>query len=71
MRYASTSDGALESGEDVMMCEGTKKDFETLYAFINDSAWANRGIIPADRWNEPPLSQKDLQAAPFHPCLQY
>jgi hypothetical protein len=40
MSSALTNDGALESGEDVMIRECTEKDFETLYAVINDSARA-------------------------------
>jgi N-acetylglutamate synthase-like GNAT family acetyltransferase len=48
-------------GEDVMIRECTEKDFEALYAIINDSARAYKGIIPADRWNEPYMSREYLR----------
>ncbi len=36
-----------------MIRECIEKDFETLYAIINDFARAYKGVIPADCWNEP------------------
>lgn len=36
------------------------EDFETIFAIINDSAQAYRGIIPADRWHEPYMSRAEL-----------
>jgi GNAT superfamily N-acetyltransferase len=36
-------------------------DFEEIFAIINDGAQAYRGIIPADRWDEPYMSQEKLQ----------
>jgi nitroreductase len=71
MRSALTSTGVLESGEDVMICEYTEKEFEVLSAVIDDSARANKGVIPADCWTEPSLSRKYLQAGLFLPWLQY
>jgi N-acetylglutamate synthase-like GNAT family acetyltransferase len=44
-----------------MIRECTEKDFETLYAVINDSARAYKGVIPADRWNEPYMSREYLR----------
>ncbi len=36
-------------------------DFEQIWAVINDGAEAYRGVIPADRWEEPYMSRKKLQ----------
>jgi len=38
-----------------------KSDFEAMYVIINDAAQAYRGVIPADRWNEPYMSREYLQ----------
>jgi N-acetylglutamate synthase-like GNAT family acetyltransferase len=37
------------------------RDFESIYAIINDGAQAYKGIIPADRWTEPYMSREKLQ----------
>jgi GNAT superfamily N-acetyltransferase len=37
------------------------RDFEPIWAIINDGAQAYRGIIPADRWTEPYMSREKLQ----------
>jgi GNAT superfamily N-acetyltransferase len=37
------------------------RDFEPIWAIINDGAQAYKGIIPADRWTEPYMSQEKLQ----------
>lgn len=37
------------------------RDFELIWAIINDGAQAYKGIIPADRWTEPYLSREKLQ----------
>jgi len=37
------------------------KDFETIFAIVNDAAQAYKGVIPADRWNEPYLSREYLR----------
>lgn len=37
------------------------KDFEAIYAIINDAAEAYRGIIPEDRWKEPYMDREELQ----------
>ena len=36
-------------------------DFQAIWAIINDGAQAYKGIIPADRWTEPYMSQEKLQ----------
>ena len=36
-------------------------DFEVMWAIINDGAQAYKGIIPADRWTEPYMSQEKLR----------
>jgi N-acetylglutamate synthase-like GNAT family acetyltransferase len=37
------------------------RDFEVIWAIINDGAQAYKGIIPADRWTEPYMSREKLQ----------
>ena len=43
----------------IFKCEQT--DFKDIYDIINDAAIAYRGIIPADRWKEPYMSEEELQ----------
>lgn len=38
-----------------------ESEFETMCVIINDAAEAYRGIIPADRWQEPYMSKDELQ----------
>jgi N-acetylglutamate synthase-like GNAT family acetyltransferase len=38
-----------------------ERDFEPIWAIINDGAQAYKGIIPADRWTEPYMSREKLQ----------
>jgi GNAT superfamily N-acetyltransferase len=38
-----------------------ERDFELIWAIINDGAQAYKGIIPADRWTEPYMSQEKLR----------
>ena len=38
-----------------------ERDFELIWAIINDGAQAYKGIIPADRWTEPYMSWQKLQ----------
>lgn len=40
-------------------CE--EKDFNEIYEIINDSAKAYQGVIPADRWHEPYMTEDDLK----------
>ena len=37
------------------------RDFDLIWAIINEAAQAYKGIIPADRWTEPYLSAKKLR----------
>jgi N-acetylglutamate synthase-like GNAT family acetyltransferase len=38
-----------------------ERDFEVIWAIINDGARAYKGTIPADRWTEPYMSREKLQ----------
>jgi GNAT superfamily N-acetyltransferase len=38
-----------------------ERDFEVIWAIINDGAQAYKGNIPADRWTEPYMSREKLQ----------
>ena len=44
-----------------MIVTSTKKDLTQIYEIINDAASAYNGIIPADRWHEPFMSEAELQ----------
>ena len=37
------------------------RDFEAIWAIINDGALAYKGTIPADRWAEPYMSREELR----------
>jgi GNAT superfamily N-acetyltransferase len=37
------------------------RDFDLIWAIINDGARAYKGIIPADRWTEPYMSHEQLR----------
>jgi GNAT superfamily N-acetyltransferase len=37
------------------------RDFEVIWAIINDGAQAYKGIIPADRWTEPYMPREKLR----------
>jgi GNAT superfamily N-acetyltransferase len=43
----------------IARCE--ENDFEAIYSIINDAAQAYRGIIPADRWQDPYMPREELQ----------
>ena len=43
----------------IFKCE--QKDFKEIYEIINDAASAYRGIIPADRWHEPYMTEDELR----------
>jgi N-acetylglutamate synthase-like GNAT family acetyltransferase len=43
----------------IRRCE--TRDFETIYAIINDAAEAYRGVIPADCWKEPYMTKEELR----------
>jgi len=40
-------------------CE--QKDFDDIFEIINDAASAYRGVIPADRWHEPYMTEEELK----------
>ncbi len=44
----------------ILRCE--EKDFKVIYEIINDAAEAYRGIIPADRWHEPYMTEEELKS---------
>lgn len=44
-----------------MIKQSSEQDFEIIWEIINDGASAYKGIIPADRWHEPYMSQKELK----------
>jgi GNAT superfamily N-acetyltransferase len=37
------------------------RDFDQIYAIINDGAQAYRGVIPEDRWTDPYMSREKLR----------
>jgi GNAT superfamily N-acetyltransferase len=37
------------------------RDFELIWAIINDGARAYKGVIPEDRWTEPYMSKNELR----------
>ncbi len=37
-----------------------EEDFDEIWTIVNDGASAYRGIIPADRWSEPYMTQEVL-----------
>ena len=39
----------------------TERDFESIYAIVNDAAEAYRGVIPADRWKVPYMPREELR----------
>ncbi|HEX6890051.1 MAG TPA: GNAT family N-acetyltransferase [Chryseolinea sp.] len=44
-----------------MITPSDKTDFAEILTIINDAASAYKGIIPADRWHEPYMSEQELQ----------
>lgn len=44
-----------------MIRKCTQRDFENMFAVINDAAAAYRGIIPEDRWKEPYMPREELR----------
>ena len=45
-----------------MIRPATPSDFGTIVTVINDGASAYKGVIPADCWHEPYMSESDLRA---------
>lgn len=44
-----------------MISKSEQKDFNQIYEIINDAATAYRGVIPADRWHEPYMTEEELK----------
>ena len=44
-----------------MIIPSKESDFKEILEIINDAASMYKGIIPADRWHEPYMSEKELQ----------
>jgi len=44
----------------VLIRKSVDDDFLAILAIINDAADAYRGVIPADRWHEPYMSEDEL-----------
>lgn len=44
-----------------MIRQCDEDDFETIFAIINDSAQAYKGVIPEDCWKEPYMSKEYLR----------
>ena len=47
--------------EKIVIRQCDHSDFEVIYEVINDAAQAYHGVIPADCWKEPYMSEKELQ----------
>lgn len=45
-----------------MIAKSKQSDFKDIYEIINDAASAYKGIIPADRWKEPYMTEDELQS---------
>ena len=54
-------------GGDPMIRLCRDRDFETIYAVINDAAEAYRSVIPEDRWKEPYMSRDELKTEIYFP----
>ncbi|MFW6136400.1 MAG: GNAT family N-acetyltransferase [Chloroflexota bacterium] len=39
-----------------------ERDFESILTIVNDAAWAYQGVIPPDRWKDPYMPERELQA---------
>lgn len=49
----------MEKDSMIRSCE--QEDFSAIWAIINDGASAYKGVIPADRWQEPYMSEAALR----------
>jgi GNAT superfamily N-acetyltransferase len=45
---------------DIRLCD--ERDLTSILAIVNDAAVAYRGVIPADRWHEPYMSEAELRS---------
>ena len=39
----------------------SEKDFEAIYAIVNEAAQVYKGVIPQDRWREPYMPRSELR----------
>ena len=44
-----------------MIKKCNEDDFKEIYRIINDAAFAYKGVIPADRWQEPYMREEELK----------
>lgn len=44
-----------------MITQTKQEDFKHVYSIINDAASAYKGVIPADIWHEPYMSEEELR----------
>lgn len=44
-----------------MICNLSPSDFDSILRVVNDAAQAYKGVIPADRWEEPYMSAEKLK----------
>ncbi|MGS2740851.1 GNAT family N-acetyltransferase [Sinomicrobium sp. M5D2P17] len=44
-----------------MIVKSKKSDFKDIYEIINDASIAYKGIIPDDRWQEPYMTEDELE----------
>jgi N-acetylglutamate synthase-like GNAT family acetyltransferase len=44
-----------------MIVQAGRTDFKEIYDIINDGASAYKGVIPAESWHEPYMSQEELK----------
>ena len=44
-----------------MIVQTKQEDFKHVYNIINDAASAYKGVIPADMWHEPYMSEEELR----------
>jgi N-acetylglutamate synthase-like GNAT family acetyltransferase len=59
--FASCNSAGKGSERKIMIEQYSPADFQTVYEIINDASSAYKGIIPADRWNEPYMPEEELR----------
>jgi hypothetical protein len=47
--------------KDIMIRECRQDDLLTMYAIINNAAYAYKGVIPHDRWQDPYMPLDELK----------
>jgi GNAT superfamily N-acetyltransferase len=52
----------VDRGDRILMIRPCNdRDFEQIWAIINEGARAYKGVIPVDRWTEPYMSRRELR----------